>query len=188
MLSITVGPSALVLETTDYTRFEDFRGVIERTLVAAADAAELPGMQRIGLRYIDEVRVPGVETALDWRGYLHPALLATIELDGEFRAASVQGHAEYRVSEREQTNLRYGALLGRVVDTAGPLRLKSADDGPFFLIDIDSFWTASEEELPAFSPEAVLGICDSLHRPVRTLFETAITDKLRDDVLRKEVR
>jgi uncharacterized protein (TIGR04255 family) len=185
-LSAVIGPNAITVETTAYKHYEQFIDVVGDVLRVADRAAPIAGIQRIGLRYIDEVRVPGVATTNDWSGYINPALLAAVELHGTYSVGTMQGIAEYRVSDREATNLRFGALAGRVVDPSGPLRVEAADDGPFFLIDLDSFWTAPDDELPAFSPDAVLEICTSLRRPIRALFEAAITDKLRDEVLRLE--
>jgi len=82
--------------------------------------------------------------------------------------------------------LRYGATQGWSVDPNGPLRLKSADHGPYFLLDIDSYWTSPAELVPEFALDDALMLCNELHSPVREVFEAAITEKLRNDVLRKE--
>jgi uncharacterized protein (TIGR04255 family) len=82
--------------------------------------------------------------------------------------------------------MRSGILDGHVVDDSGPLTLPTPpQDGPFFLIDIDSFWTKSGP-LAKWSTEAAIGISDSLHAPIDDLFENCITDVLRSNVLRKE--
>jgi len=185
VLSSVIGPSAIVVESTEYSRFEDFAEIIERVLRAVSETAPISGMQRVGLRYIDEIRVDGVVNPTDWRGYINPALLAQLDLDSEFAARTATGHTEYGVAENQSAHLRFGAMNGRVIDPSGPLRLRSDELGPFFLIDIDSYWVAPETELPEFSVETTLEVCSELRRPVRSLFEAAITDKLRDQVLRR---
>ena len=55
--------------------------------------------------------------------------------------------------------------------------------GPFFLLDIDSFWQPSEVS-PTLELNSVLGELDELHMPVREMFESLITEKLRKEVLR----
>lgn len=184
-ISAVIGPTAIVVENTDYHRYEDFLEVVERTLRAVSETVPIAGMQRVGLRYIDEIRVPTVEKPADWQGYINPSLLAPLDVDGDYHATSTTGVTEYRVAENQSAALRFGALDGRMVEPSGPLRLKSEEMGPYFLIDIDSFWTAPEAELPEFSIEAVIGTCGELRRPVRSLFESAITDKLREEVLRR---
>lgn len=186
VLSATVGASALIVETSDYHRFEEFQEVIERVLDAAARVAKIAGLERIGLRYIDEIRVPGLQKSGDWDGYINRTLLAGLDLGTEYEPASTQGLAEYEVSAHMRANLRFGTLTGRVVDSGGPLRIDPVEEGPFFLVDIDSFWTAPDDELPEFSRGAVVEILLSLRQPVRTLFEASITERLREEVLRKE--
>lgn len=184
-LSISVAPTALIVENSDYERFEGFLEVVDRLLRAAAAAASIAGMQRIGLRYIDEVRVPGVADPEEWSPYIHRSLLAALDLDPQFHAHVTQGIAEFKVSEQHQAVMRFGALRNGVVDPRGPLRLKTEEQGPCFLIDLDSFWVAPPEELPEFSPDRVVEVCLTLRKPVRALFEAAITDRLRNDVLRR---
>lgn len=185
VLSALIGPNAIIIENSEYKRYEEFVDVVERTLKAVHETAPIAGMERVGLRYIDEIRVPGVTTAREWKSYISQALLAPIELEDDFEAVHISGITEYRLSNEQTTNLRFGAQTGRAVQTTGPLRVAAVEEGPFFLIDIDSFWTAPEAEMPEFSPDAVLEICAQLRRPIRALFEAAITDKLRDEVLRR---
>lgn len=183
-LSIVLGPRAIAVETSAYHRFEEFEKTLERTLDAVSKVADVAGMVRIGLRYIDEIRVEGVSEPSDWKGLINGALLGAAQLNGEFNATSFNGLLEYALDSQTTVNLRYGALRGRVVDSSGPLRIEPEYDGPFFLIDIDSFWTAPEEELPEFNVDEALEICTRLRLPVRSLFEAAITEKLREDFRR----
>jgi len=56
--------------------------------------------------------------------------------------------------------------------------------GPYYLIDIDSAWQG-EAPVPPLD-RWLLAKLDELHAPIRHLFETAITEELRNEVLRKE--
>jgi uncharacterized protein (TIGR04255 family) len=60
----------------------------------------------------------------------------------------------------------------------------SPEDGPFFL-DIDSFWTRLGV-LEEFDAAVALAIADRIHEPVDGLFERAITERLREEVLRRK--
>jgi uncharacterized protein (TIGR04255 family) len=186
-LSIMVSATAIVVETSAYTRFEEFVELIKRAVRAAADAAPLAGIQRVGIRYIDEIRVKGVQGARDWAGYVSPSLLCAIELDDELVPQRTEGLAEFQVDDGQRTVMRFGAMTGWVVDPGGPLRLGRSDDGPFFLIDLDSFWLPTDEGIPEFDVEQVIETVERLRVPVRTLFESSITDRLRDEVFRKKV-
>jgi len=184
-LSVTITPTALIVETSDYQRFEVFEEIIRRLLLAAGE--QVAGIERVGLRYINEIRVAGVAVPKDWQGYINPTLLAGLEIDSEFSAEAIQGIVQYNLAPGHHVNMRFGALPnGQVVDPTGPLRVKATTGGPFFLIDLDSFWTAPEDETPEFSIERGMEICLSLRPPLHALFEAAITDQLRDEVLRKE--
>ncbi len=182
--AVTVGTRALLVQTTDYTRYESFAewiGLAVRALEATGEAA---AMERIGLRYTDEIRIPGVDRPADWAPYVAPTMLGPIDLLGAADASTTQGLVEFAPAERQRLVMRYGAGSGWMVAPDGVLRTKSSESGPYFLIDLDSFWTAPEDELPEFVADEVLRICDELHSPVRVAFEAAITEKLRNDVLR----
>jgi uncharacterized protein (TIGR04255 family) len=187
-LIVTLAPTAIIVETSAYERFEDFLRVITRVLEAAEEVAQLSGIQRVGLRYIDEIRVDAVDKTTDWRPFIHPSLLVADGLHPDFTFERTEGMAEYAIAEDQKTVMRFGAMRGSVVDPNGPLRLRrTSDGGPFFLIDLDSFWLAQSDRIPEFDQEKVIDICVRLRAPIRALFEKAITDKLRDEVFRKEV-
>ena len=80
--------------------------------------------------------------------------------------------------------LRYGAQSDYVVQSTPELRRPLPPPGPFFKLDIDSFWQAGDE-VPEFDPNSILGQADMLHEPVRGVFESVITDRLREEVLRR---
>jgi uncharacterized protein (TIGR04255 family) len=187
-LSVIVGPHQLVVETTRYTKFEDFEKVIRRVVETAdKEAGPIAGTQRVGLRYIDEIRVDGIDAPSGWEPYIAPALLSGLHLDDNYAPSSSQGAVEFDIRDGQKTVMRFGAMRGFVVDPNGPLRLHRQSDGPFFLLDLDSYWAAArEDEMPEFSPQGVQEMCERLRVPVRALFEASITDKLRNDVLRKE--
>lgn len=79
--------------------------------------------------------------------------------------------------------LRYGPREGFAVEPGGDLKRSTPTPGPFFLMDIDSFWAPSEG-VPEFAVTALLATCDELHAPVRTWFERLVTDRLRAEVFR----
>jgi uncharacterized protein (TIGR04255 family) len=82
--------------------------------------------------------------------------------------------------------MRFGAAEGYAVNPEGPLRIRRVSNpGPYFLLDVDSFW-ANDEDLLDFSTETLMEKCDHLHRPIRAIFESVITEQLRDEVLRRE--
>lgn len=181
-LCVVVSPSRLSVETTDYPGWRDFRAMIERALSAVAGAdARIPGLTRAGLRYIDEIRVPDPAPGDGrWTRYVDSRLSGAADiLLGGRPATDMQAAVQFDLGGGYATVVRYGARRGQAVGNAPLVRRGShGPDDPYFLFDIDSFWQPPSG-LPEFSVEATLSIADRLHEPVRTLFETSITDDLR---------
>ena len=190
--ALLVKQDALVLETTSYMGWEEHFRPLTREVINALEVVSRPdGVLRVGLRYIDEIRVPSIDSSPgDWRGYIDEHLLAAA--DPKFIPASLQPSVwqeivQYQTTTGSTLAIRYGPHEGYAVDPQGPTRRKDPScPGPFFLLDSDSFWL-SEEEVPEFATDWILGRCDLLHEPAREFFKIAVTDKLRNEVFSKHV-
>lgn len=191
----TLSAQSLIAETTTYERYEQFRKVLSLVMASLLETAKPFGLGRVGLRYIDEIRVPDLVSPTEWSGFITPDLLAPPsvgERDSNLSRLSWEGVIQYSSANDRKLVLRYGALWGQAVVPGGPLRFPQAKvvedrERPFFLLDIDSFWAAPGEAEP-FDERRLIDLFDDLHEPTRKVFESSITEKLRDEVLRKEVR
>jgi uncharacterized protein (TIGR04255 family) len=185
--SVSIQPKRLVVETTHYEHYALFRNLVQTALHALEDAEHIPVFERVGLRYIDEIRVDEVsEVPGDWSPYILASLLDVARLcPTGAHDLRIEGVLRFGFAGSQQVILRYGTLDGEVVGD-GPLRVKpnKVRSGPLFLIDIDSFTHAQPHE-EEFQTEKILTICDALRDPVRSVFEACITDKLRDEILRR---
>ncbi len=74
---VTLGPDLLSLETTAYHDWVAFRGRFGEALDAVLAEVASPLVQRLGLRFIDELKHPEARTLADWARFLHPELLGT---------------------------------------------------------------------------------------------------------------
>ena len=193
--SATFHQEAVVVETTRYAGFDTFLALIQRVLTARVNVGVLDGVERLGLRYIDEIRVPGVGDSSSWRDWVRPALLGPNHLaaDLDLRNDAWQGISTYSGQldadeEFDQMTLvvRYGVGEGYALAPDGELRRKTPPPGPFFLIDIDSYWGPATAGVPTLDLDKLTRALEGLHAPVRNLFENAITDRLRDEVLRRD--
>jgi uncharacterized protein (TIGR04255 family) len=185
--SITYRANAIVVETTKYRRYEDFRHLVEVAVEARQSVALIDGVERIGLRYINEIRAPEIgEDLMSWAAWVEPGLLCPLKLGDEIglRASQQQGVAVFIGGADRALTLRHGPAVGHAV-ASNDLKRSLPPPGPFFLVDIDSYWTASDE-IPNLDSKRVLSICDSLKRPIRGLFERIVTDKLRSEVMRRD--
>lgn len=180
---VVVSSSRVSVETTAYPGWRDFRVMVERALAAVAKTeAPVPGLTRVGLRYIDEIRVPdpGPDGGR-WTHYIDPRLsgAATVSLAGR-PPADMQAALQFDLGEGHAAVVRYGARRGQAVGDA-PLRRRGShgSEEEYFLFDVDSFWLAPADSLPEFSVDAAMTIANRLHEPVRNIFEASITDDLR---------
>lgn len=222
--SVTFHTGALVVETTRYGQFERLMELLTVAIDARLSLGGLDGLERVGLRYIDEIRVPepseartadavglgaGGGPVADWAEWVAASLLgpAPVAAGLGLRASQWQGITVFEpldtmagTSAADESDsrpsgsswspggedslvLRYGPGNGYAVDPGGELKRSVPPPGPFFLLDIDSFWT-SAPEVPPMDRDELVRIATRLHIPVRALFESLITDRLRQEVLR----
>lgn len=186
--AVTFRPDGMVVEVTSYQGWEHFREVVSGVLRARQDIAPVDGVERVGLRYIDEVRVPPADR-VDWSEWVSSSLLGPQDqLSNLGFTAEQQQHVVLCTTSAagQSLTLRYGASRGAVVQTTPTLAraTEPADSHEeFFLIDTDGAWVDSAGGIPELDVDSVLATCDRLHAPIRELFETLITDKLRKEVL-----
>ena len=187
-LSITVGRDAVILETTDYPGWALFRDLFLETLGALEASVRIDGLLRLGLRYIDEIRVPNPVAAVsDWAHWVDERLLAALTIDADQVPLTGTSVLQYGEPPGYVTVFRASPQpKGRTVQSEGPLRMPyETSDGPYFLLDTDASWSDPQGQVPEFSDERVSEILDDLHTPSNRLFEASITDRLRDEVLRQ---
>ncbi len=185
--SAAIRPTALTVETTDYRDFATFRDVIRRCSAALSEQQAAPGVERVGLRYIDEIRIPDtIDDAASWQGWISSDLLAAESLGGSQRPSTLQGQMQFETGERTKLVVRYATATGTSVVQPGPLRRRRTyPPGPFFVLDFDSFWQSAPDLIDEFDPERIGVLLDELHLPVGETFQRAITDRLREELRRE---
>lgn len=192
--SITLKPTSMAIESSRYDGYKIFRATISAVLERLREDFQIRGVERLGLRYWDEIRVDGnINEPSDWEDYIASELLYPLKVSGTEPFAEVaaepstyQSQIEFRISENHKIRFILGAFpSGRVVHGDGPLTVDPVNTSqPYFLLDIDSFWQTDQFE--DFDEESILAHCDQLHGPVRRLFEASITEQLRNQVLREK--
>lgn len=189
LASVTVGRDAVILETTSYPGWSRFRDQFAAIVEAFGDDAP-DGLLRVGLRYIDEIRVPeAIESAADWEPWISPTLAAPFSLRSTPPVA-VNVALQYGTPGGHTTLFRAAPFAeGRAVQSEGPLRMPfETPEGPYFLLDTDSSWSHPDREVPEFVVTDIIRIANELHEPSIELFEASITDRLRDEVMRQPMR
>jgi uncharacterized protein (TIGR04255 family) len=162
--SVAVARDFVSLETTRYTRFEEFRERFAQVL-AAATALGVTIRDRLGLRYVDEITHPNADRPADWRGLINERLLGMV--GGEELGDDVlQAIQEIRLRQPD----------GLLTIRHGYLGAEATTRGAFYLLDTDYF----QQQSTPLAPEGVLAQLDVYHRTLHNIFETAITEPLRD--------
>jgi uncharacterized protein (TIGR04255 family) len=188
--SVSVAQAALTIETTDYPGWEGFVERIHHAVGVVGRTLSVAGVTRVGLRYVNEVRVPGpVDAISDWgrwirRSLIEPATSIPVTDPGVFQAV-VQSRAAQRPDGEHSAGpaltVRYGALDGPGVVSDEPLKkVRQRGSGPYFLIDTDSFEAMSN--LPTFADATLAPVLEALHEPLDYVFESMITDELRAEL------
>lgn len=187
--ALSVRPDSLVIETTDYGSYERMRELLDIVLRARLAIAAPAGVERIGLRYIDEIRVPAENGSRvpAWEQWVDATLLGPAHVGAELSLVPVvnEGVFVFSGGSDHALVLRYGAQSDYAVQSTPDLRRPLPPPGPLFKLDIDSFWQAADE-IPEFDVDLILRQSDALHEPVRGVFESVITDRLREEVLRND--
>ena len=130
--------------------------------------------------------MPSADLELEWTGWISEDLLSSLEIG---RLAGIKpsgwlGFSTFTAPEGVELVLRHGPRDGFAVDPTGELRRSPVTPGPFYLLDIDSYWVP-DGDIPEFARDEIIGRCDLLHAPIDGLFESLITEQLRREVLRK---
>lgn len=183
-LAVAVTEQSMTVEATRYKHYPTFREVVERAVDAAAQVLVPDGIARVGMRYIDEIRVPDVgDDPAFWRDWVDVSLLApqidAMESAG-FASIAWEAAAQYQTGPDQKLVLRYGPRIGYAVNPQGPLKRPSVPPpGPLFLLDFDCYWEPTD--IPEFDPSTIMTTCDQLRAPIRALFDLLMTDKLQKE-------
>jgi uncharacterized protein (TIGR04255 family) len=187
--SITFGTDFINVETTNYVHWTDIKKLAEAAIMARLKVSDIDGIERIGIRLVDEIRVPHDGEQPKWEQWVSPKLLAPDFSAEKLTQVQQQSVIQYAMSELGQTlTLSYGAVNGPPTVGSAENLIRATNPGPghFFLLDTDVAWSPTNgQSVPEFETQYILNVADSLHEPMSTLFEQLITDKLRGEVLHR---
>ncbi len=185
-LAASIRSQAVVIETTAHSTFEALSDVAMRVVDARSQVSSIVGVERIGLRYLLEIRVPlGADGRIDWAEWIAESLLGPQRIaPGGLALTEWQGAAVYREQQPGKSMIvRYGPGMGQALDPNYYLRRTlPAQPGPFFQLDIDSFWTPVAS-IPEYNRDAVRATFHNLDEPASAVFQEMLTSRLRDSLL-----
>jgi len=177
-----VFPNRFTFETTAYQEFPSFLdGVIEicRSLIGASVK---PVLQRVGLRYIDEIRIPGnpVKDARQWAGWVDTRLVDHLSVGPTGAPVGLsQSLVAYDLGDRRGLNFRFAALRSGAVVVPTTIKRTPFEDGPVFVLDIDAYQDLGGSNAVRLEPDDVASALRSVHDAAGQTFQDAITDRAR---------
>jgi len=162
---ISMTPEFMYVEYKKYRKFEllqaDFLGVAN----ALFDVIDNLQVQRLGLRYIDNIERPREKSPTDWTKYLHRDLLASFNLaDHQATVSRAFNVLEFNYGDMNM-RFQYG-----MPNPDFPAAIKKK----LFTLDYDAYCTQTlgRDDIPQYLAR--------FHAKIKTSFEEVITDGLRD--------
>jgi uncharacterized protein (TIGR04255 family) len=161
---LAITAQALFVTYLKYEKYEKFREefcAIVDTFFATNKEAQ---PSRLGLRYIDELKLPG-ENPLDWNEYISPELLTMFGYKIEGAEASRIFHNLEFAFPNFHLRFQFGM---HNPDHPAPIRQR------VFVLDFDAYYKGLIE------PGDISNALDAYHTQIQRLFERSITDKTRE--------
>lgn len=159
---INIGPRTLsVNQMKPYLTWADFKSHIEYAFAALNKRVEISSIQRIGLRYINKIDIPGREVDLDnyfeFRPFLGPNL-------PQSHNNFILGCAFSFIDERDICKVQLRDVVPEDETTLA------------FLLDID-YYLAKPQSI---APNQSLNWVEQAHSEVEKIFEGCISESLRE--------
>jgi uncharacterized protein (TIGR04255 family) len=187
--AVIITPSRIASDTTQYSTFSEFEGFLSRVLDAVAAVAPGRACRRLGLRYVDEIRIPNAEpgNVEQWRGWVDDALFPAVALRdrADTSKREIAGVVDDTSANGFGVRFTWHTGNGHAVQPVGPLIVPNpSPEGPYLALDTDSYWLAQPGmDVIGLGDPALLERVHQLHEPVQNYFEMTLTDRLRQEVL-----
>lgn len=179
--ALTLTSNSLTYETTAYRDFDDLAGVVNdacRTLITAGVA---PALTRVGLRYINEVRVrEPVSEMRAWSDWIDPRVLGTLSVAPEgVPVRALQAAVSFDLGNGGGLQIGYAAVPQGSVVNHRFLKRPPFEQGPFFAMDFDGFCDFSADPAKFLDPDLVARVLRGVHGPIGEAFQRSLTDNSR---------
>lgn len=158
--TVALAPDALTLETENYSSFDDLAEQASVVLSALVENVHPGFYTRLGLRYINEIRLEDANVAI-WRTLLREP----------WRAIFDAGIVDDGVIHWLQ-NLRLQVEDGVFNINVG---FAQPEDPPRVIIDLDRY---DESQAPLGAADTILARLNAWHEQIHSLFRWSISDEL----------
>ena len=179
--TLTIMSESVTYETTTYTSFDELLEPVVAACDALTSSKVKPALQRVGLRYVDEVRVP--EPIIDvrqWSKWIDRQLIGQLMVGPEDHPATMtQSVTTFDFGHGRGLNFRSAALNGGPIVVSHFLKRPVIRSGPFFVLDFDGFQDFTRSQAVPLNSDVVREALSSVHVPCGTAFQRSITDDAR---------
>jgi len=163
---LVIAPKTFFISYTRYSDYEVLRGELEKISSAFFSRFEDAQASRLGLRYVNELKMPG-DNVLDWHDHVDASLLGMLSYRVEEAEPSRIFTTFDHVYVDEGFNMRFQFGLHNP-DYPAPIRRR------LFVLDFDAYCQGP------LDAEDIPGALDKYHKAIQSLFERSITDKMRE--------
>lgn len=179
--TLTIMSESLTYETTAYGSFERLLEAVNAACEALDAAKVRPALQRVGLRYIDEVRVPEQITDVrQWSTWINNRLIGHLEVGPEgVPATGMQSVSTYDLGNGTGLNFRFAALNQGPIVVPQFLKRPAIPSGSFFVLDFDGFHDFTGQDAAPLNAEVIRRFLSTVHVHCGTAFQRSITDEAR---------
>lgn len=195
--SCVLSNTSLRYEVTRYSGFERFKDEIRELLDAVSEICPPVGYDRLGLRYVNEVRPPvPIDEFSQWDHWIAPSYIDAIvgaesavpEFPDHGRAltdcqlVSAETNLQFALPENSAMTVRLVNLHGTGVVGNEPLRrYQLPAPGPFYVVDFDGYWPREPTDVEIFSSDKIMEQLNRVHDPVQSTFRWATTPRYREE-------
>lgn len=182
--SVFLSSDFVALESRDYQDIDDFVGRLVPLVATVCETYQPGAMTRLGLRFINEIRLASTDPTGTMIQALTPTLLGAA---GDANLTEVLHSVQQLLHLRADADtmvVRHGLHRegGTTVDPPpnGPPAEPSPQ--PFYLLDLDAF---NEEAVP-FTADGVEARVRAFNEQIRSFFAWAVREDYRRDVMGQE--
>ncbi|MCB0931591.1 MAG: TIGR04255 family protein [Mycobacterium sp.] len=179
--SLTVTSWSITYETTAYIEFDMFLTGLVASCHALVALNIRPALRRIGLRYINEIRVPEPMTDMrDWATWIDPVALGAMAITpDDVPVRTLQGAVSFDLGGGGGLNVGCAAIpQGGAVNPQFLVR-PPVPPGPCFVVDLDGYFEVGEGVTMQLNNDVVGETLTTVHGPIGTAFQRVITDNAR---------
>jgi uncharacterized protein (TIGR04255 family) len=162
--SVVLGRDFVGIETAKYGQYEHLRERFEEVLPVVMRLG-VNWRDRVGLRYVNQIRHTEGRTPAGWRELLNPMFLGMVGGD-ELGADVIHAVQEIRLREPDGVLLIRHGLVGQ----------EASNGEPFYLLDLDYF----DETPQLLDLDQLIPQLWRYHNTIHNLFEMTLTDRMRD--------